>query len=138
MQRAFITLFVLCAVVPSVQAAPVAMQPGEWAITTRMEIAGMPMTMPPMTQRFCYSKQEVQEHATVPAQRPNCTREYYHVSGSTVSWKMTCHTNGSVQTMIGTFTMTGTAYDGTMTTEAEGRKMVSHISGKRLGECTPK
>ncbi len=111
------------------------MQPGRWRITARAEMPGMPVAMPAVTRITCYSEKDIADNKTVPATRPDCTREYYRVRGNTVSWKMTCRGRGKPATMTGSITSTGTSYEGKMITESASGKMVTILSGTRIGSC---
>ncbi len=65
MQRQTLIILVFAAFAPPVLAAPSAMQPGLWEITTKIEMSGMPM--PSQTLRHCYTKQDIEQgQGTVP------------------------------------------------------------------------
>ena len=130
----FAALFAALVSSPFAWAAP--MQPGKWLITTRMEMPGMPVSIPPQTHTYCYSKEDIQNKKSVPSARKGCDMKNYRVNGNTVSWEMVCKGKGGTSTTTGEMTSTGTSYKGTMTTLMPGgRKMVAKINGKRLGDC---
>ena len=111
------------------------LEDGEWEMTTKMTMEGMPagMSMPPMTFRQCISKEKM-----VPSQErhnQDCEKLEQDVSGSTVTWSMRCTTNGVVSEMNGSSTYTGNTMKGTMHMTSQGMKMTSHVTGKRLGPC---
>ena len=122
-------------------AAPSPMREGNWEITVKMDMEGMPFPMPPMTVTHCITKEDLKDpKKTLPSssdKKNECTTKDYSVSGTSVTWKVTCQ-DGST----GSGKMTykgGTSYSGTMTMvnagKKRGSKMVQHISGKRIGDC---
>jgi hypothetical protein len=59
----FVAVLLTLSSVPAFAAG--GMQPGLWEVTTRMQMAGMPM--PPQTVRHCYTRQDVEKgDRTVP------------------------------------------------------------------------
>ncbi len=135
MNKIFATIYLIAALTPCAFAAPAHMQPGEWQITTRMVMPGMPVAMPPMSHRYCYTKQQIEQNKVVKHQG-NCKEQHTRINGNTMSWKTICAGEGGAMTMTGEITLMGTSYTGKTTTEMpNGRKMTSYISGKRLGPC---
>ena len=138
---ALIIAFIVALPVPTLFAAPSAMQEGNWEITVKMDMEGMPFPMPPMVATHCITKEDLKDpKKTLPSsskKKDDCTVKDYSVSGNKVTWKMQCK-DGS--TGSGEMIYKGaTAYSGTMTMETAGKKrnskMVQHISGKRVGDC---
>jgi hypothetical protein len=111
------------------------MEEGMWEMTSKMEIsgmAGMPQ-MPPVTYRQCLTNENMAPAQQQPNQ--NCEMVQQNISGDTVNWKMRCTNSGVTSEMEGTTTYTGDSMEGTMTMNSQGMKMVSHVTGKRVGDC---
>src|SRR5437588_10401369 len=71
-------------------AAAQAMQAGLWEITTRVEMAGMPM--PPMTTTQCY--RDAKPESIIPKQQ-NCSVQQQGAAGNTLRWTLRCQICGS-------------------------------------------
>lgn len=129
----------LTAAVTPIFAAPAAMQEGNWELTMKMDMTGMPFAMPPVVVNHCYTKQDLQDmKKTIPSAsgKNECETKDVNVAGDKVTWKIQCKdgTTGS-----GEMVQKKTSYNGTMTMESAkskgASKMVYHMSGKRTGEC---
>jgi len=139
-----ISICILIALVLSTTAAfgaPANMQAGMWEITIKMDMAGAPFPMPPMTVKQCVTKDDLKDgRKTLPSssdKKNDCEVADYKAAGNKVSWKMLCK-NGS--SGIGEMLYQGTSYSGTMTMTQKNNKggtskMVQHYNGKRIGEC---
>lgn len=114
------------------------MQPGLWEITSKMQMPGMGMQMPAMTQRTCMTREDM-----VPMdqqQTNNCTLESSETSGNTVEWTMECDQDGTHSKGKGRITYSGTRYQGSMEIEMDmpqmgHQVMTQQLSGKRIGDC---
>ena len=108
-----------------------------WEVTTKMEMPGMPMAMPPQINRFCIAKGGKDEDY-VP-KRENCKVLESKRSGNKVTYKMAC-TGKDAMTVAGETTFGSNAYDGKMmmSGKADGQsfEMSQTYSGKRVGDCT--
>ena len=62
---------------------------GEWEVS--IEMTGMPMAMPPQTQRFCVDKQHMVPGAK---QEQGCNIEW-NSSGNTITWTLNCANGGN-------------------------------------------
>lgn len=116
---------------------------GRWEVTVQMEMANMPMKMPPMKHVQCITKKEIDDGSAVPRGGPNpnskndsCKVSDYKVDGNKVTWKMACAPPQSM-TGDGEMTFTGDSYDGIIRMTSERGPMMMKLSGKRLGDCTP-
>lgn len=130
----------------SAQAAPTPnMQEGEWEISTKMKMSGMPMQIPPTSVRICINKQDIAEgRKTVPQQsspdgKNKCDMVNHSVSGNTVNYKMVC-TGEQKMTMTGSITYSGTSYAGKSKMEMSGgpqgnMQMEHEYAARRIGEC---
>ena len=118
---------------------------GEWDVTYRMEVLGMPFPMPPITARktMCLTKDNyVPDNAQ---EGQDCKVSEQKVSGNTVSWTMRCQSREGMIEGQGKITYKGERYDGVM-----DAKMISagnpgtpirykyNMNGQRLGACRGK
>ena len=107
-----------------------------WEVTTKMEMAGMPMAMPAQTNKMCIGKNAGDE-AFVP-QQEDCKLTQSSRSGNTHRYRMVC-TGKNAMTADGEVTRTADQYSGRMRMKArmEGQDMdmTQTFSGKKLGEC---
>ncbi len=114
------------------------MKPGLWEITTKMEMPGMPMSMPASTHTQCLTKKDM-----VPSGSQNsegCKTKLLKVKGNVVTWEVICKGQGGVSTGKGKITYSGNKFKGTMKMDMKNHgqkkmKMTSHISGRRIGKC---
>ena len=121
--------------------AGVNLHEGLWEITTKMEIEGMPMKMPPRKHTQCLTNKNMLK-TMVPkeqAQEEECKITDQKISGNTVTWAMKCSGKDAMD-VTGKTTYHGDTFEGTITMISndpdEGKmKMINHISGKRVGEC---
>ena len=107
---------------------------GNWAVEMQMEIAGMPMQMPPVTVDQCMSKKDM-----VPAQKSqdgtDCKIIDQSVKGSTVTWAVECPESKGK----GSMTYKGKSFSGKIYIETTGSsrsmKMTSIMKGRYKGPC---
>ena len=111
-------------------------QEGQWQITMEMEIPTMPMKMPPTTYNQCITKKDVIPQGT--NQNGACKQNDVTIKGNTVTWVVICDSTGGQMTGKGSITYHKNKMEGTMTTEGQGVKMISHFKGHRLGDCVSK
>jgi len=119
------------------------MQDGQWEITTKMEMRGMPAHMSrPITYTHCMTRDNA-----VPQQREknkDCVMKDQKISGNTVSWEMVCKDKrGEVMESSGKITYRGDKFDGTMkatmTGKESGKMVINYkMNGRRLGPCPGK
>ena len=118
------------------------MQAGEWEITTRPQMTGMPMQVPPQTVRICITKQDIadgQKTMPTPMGKNNCEFVNRSFSGNKASFKMVCSGEHKA-TMTGDMTYSGSSYSGKSRMEMAGGpkgNMVvdSEYSARRVGDC---
>lgn len=118
----------------SLQAAET-MKPGLWEYSTRMEMPGMPMQMPPAVVQNCLKPEDIAgERAYQPDNNKDCKIENMKTSGNTVSYDVKCvgtqPANGRYE-----FTSTATTMKGKGAMEVQGRTMLMNIEARRLGDC---
>ena len=108
-----------------------------WEVTMKMEMPGMPMAMPPQTQRVCIGKGG-KDDDYVP-KRENCRMLESKRTGNKLTFKMAC-TGKDSMTVAGEMTFGTNSYEGrtVMSGKIEGQPMdmTQTYSGKRVGDCT--
>ena len=112
------------------------MQEGEWKITTKTEMPGMPMPMPPVTHTQCLTNDDLIPQSNQQG-GGDCRISDIEVDGNTVSWTMHCTGQGGETKGSGKITYSGDRFEGTMKmvmTQAN-MQMVNYISGIRIGDC---
>ena len=117
------------------------MPEGLWEITSKMEMPGMPMNMPPQTMQRCYTQKDFNEPQKMGPPDPSgtkCETSDYKLQGNTATWKMACKGEDAM-TGTGSVTYTGNAYSGVnkmeMTRGGKTMNMTLNHSGKYLGPC---
>jgi hypothetical protein len=120
---------------PAPVQAKVNMQEGQWAITTTMEIPGMPANMmKPHTMTTCLTQKEPVAKMD---EKNSCKMQDLSTVGNTVSWKVVC----PEATSKGSITYAGTTYDGIVETNMKmgGKDVTSKMTmtGKYIGPCPP-
>ena len=115
---------------------------GEWSVSYRMEVVGMPFPMPPITARKtkCLDKDNYVPDNSQPGQE--CKVSDQKVNGNTVTWTMRCRAQQRTIEGQGKITYNGDRYDGVMDAKlisddnqapAVGYKYT--MQGQRLGAC---
>ena len=116
---------------------------GQWEITMKMEMPGMPMAMPPIVTTKCITPAEAADPLKAMPQggrggrgpEPKCTTSDYKMEGNKATWAMKCE-GAMAMTGTGEITYSENAYTGLMKMDmGGGRGMTMNYSGKRLGEC---
>lgn len=122
--------------------AAVNMQEGNWEMTIKVKLEGLPFSMPPMTVKStqCITKKDLVPSTASKDQK--CTISEQRESGSTVSWKVTCtEKDGSASVGEGTVTYSGNTFKGSIKTTTKDKHgkvestSTSELSGKRKGDC---
>jgi len=119
---------------PAQAAGPVDMQEGQWEITTRVEMPGIPVQIPPMTVSQCITQKDL----IPPSEQPDseCTVTHNQINGNTVTWSIECKGEGGNTRGDGQITYHGDRFEGSMKMSMpEGMSMTNHMSGKRIGPC---
>jgi hypothetical protein len=111
-----------------------------WEITTKMEMAGMPMMMPAQTNQVCKPKNRPADEELVPKDKnSDCKMDDMQHSGNKTTFKMSC-SGKHAMTGNGEFEKSGDNYRGSMHMQGnmEGRSidMTQSFSGKLIGSCT--
>jgi len=110
-------------------------KPGKWEITTKTEMTGMPMTIPPVTHTQCLKEGNLVPQSEEANQE--CKVSDVKVSGDTVSWKLVCSGKNGRMEGTGKTTYSGETMEGEMrmVIQGAGVEVKNKISGKRIGEC---
>ena len=123
---------VLTLMVAVLTAGPLAAQAAgeQWEYTGTMEMMGMKMPLPPA--KMCQKPDAAQ---TPPVQN-NCKVSDVQKQGNTTSFKILC---GPPEPMEGSgkTTRTGDRLDFTYRLKSADGEMVTNMSGKKTGACTP-
>jgi hypothetical protein len=108
---------------------------GQWEITTKMEIPGMPTNMPPVKNTQCLTDKDFVPENSQPGQ--DCKFPKTKVTGNTVTWTMECKGKGGEMNGTGKIIYSGDSFKGTMKMQVPGSnmEMTAHMEGKRIGEC---
>ncbi|AMV70983.1 hypothetical protein JCM30471_28020 [Desulfuromonas carbonis] len=114
------------------------MQPGEWEMTMKTEMPGMPFPIPPMKYKMCLTPEKMVPQQQDPKQE--CKMLENKVVGSTVSWVMECRDKQGVTRSEGSITYQRESMEGTIHTTIDSKQdgameMNQKLSGKRLGAC---
>jgi hypothetical protein len=136
-------LALILAAAPSVDAQQ-HIKPGQWEITSSMEMEGMPHQIQPMTMTHCIKPEDTDPKNVVRElhrRNQECKIEDFKQSGNKVSWTMKCKSEQSGDiTATGEMTYKPDSYEGTMHMEMSGgphgsMKMTQHIKAHRIGDC---
>ncbi|MEW9897268.1 DUF3617 family protein [Chitinivorax sp. PXF-14] len=137
---------IACLLAPAtLLAAPPNLQEGQWQITTRMQMEGMPANMPPHTLSMCLNKDDIARGDKTLPQAPrdkgqqHCEFAERSMNSAKLHYKMVC-TGDHRATMTGDIHYESTRYDGKSRMEMVDRKgkttvMTQEFSAQRLGDC---
>ncbi|MBV8519383.1 MAG: DUF3617 family protein [Acidobacteria bacterium] len=108
---------------------------GKWQITTQVEMPGVPVQAPPVTQTVCLTAADVENpQKSVPADaNHDCKVSDYKIDGNTISWTVSCPKMQALGS--GKITFAGDSYSGAMKLMVHEHEMSMKYSGKRLGDC---
>jgi len=115
---------------------------GEWGVSYKMEVVGMPFPMPPITAKkiMCLDKNNYVPDITQQGQE--CKVSEQKVNGNTVTWTMRCRAQERTIEGQGRITYKGDRYDGAMdakllSTDGQGPAVgyKYNMQGQRLGAC---
>jgi hypothetical protein len=129
-----VTVTVLSAVSISFSGSRPNMQEGLWEITIKMEMPGMPMSMPPMTYTQCITNENMVPSGS-PQQAEECKITNTKVEGNTVTWVMECDSPEGKARSTGKITYSGDTFKGTIKMKMQDMETIQYLSGKRIGDC---
>ncbi|MDN3575621.1 DUF3617 family protein [Chitinimonas viridis] len=121
-----------------------AIRPGMWSITSKMNMEGMKVNIPPTTVKQCMKPEDAQ-NMTRPAmpkspdgKAPACTMLSNSMTGNTMVYRMKC-TGAQPSEISGSMTFGTDSYSGKTTVDSMGpqgrMRMSTEFSAKRLGDC---
>ena len=118
--------------------APPNMEEGNWEITSKMEMEGMPFAMPATKHNQCMTKKDMVPDGSRKGQE--CTVKEQKVTGNTLTWRIQCKDKEGTMDGEGRITWAGKTYEGTMKarmTEKGGEVMNMNFQyqGRHTGPC---
>ena len=127
----FITIFFIFV---SVSSAGSLLKEGLYEITSKMEIPGMPVPMPPITFKQCMTNQNPVPNQSQSGQE--CRIKNLKTKGNTVSWDMICDSQQGKMKSSGKVTYKGDRFNGVVMTDIpEQGQMKMTMTGRRIGKC---
>lgn len=118
-----------------------ALQDGQWEMTSKTVVSGMPISMPAQTISVCLKKEDIAK-GDVPTGQPEsgqCQTLESKSSGNSYSYKAVCKTEDGTTTISGTMQYTRTSYQGKSLVETnaggQAMKISSEYSARRIGAC---
>ena len=138
MKRAILMAAILCLAAPAAAAGP-NMTDGQWEVTMKMDMPGLPFAMPPIVYKSCITSKDA-----VPRQQDKnqeCTTSNTEVTGDTVAWVVDCtdkkgnktHSTGRITYRQDTFD--GTVIMATVPARPGDQPMAMKMTGRRIGAC---
>jgi len=130
-------LVALCLSWTALAQAPSPMREGNWELSTKIMMAGMPVEAPPMKQTMCVTAEMLRNPAEAMSKIPgsDCKVTDYKLQGSTATYKMMC-TQPAPISAVGEMKYAGSdAYTGTVTIDMGGQNMTLSTDAKRIGDC---
>ena len=113
------------------------MSEGKWEITSKMEMEGMPMAMPPTKTTMCLNPKETVPQK--PSKNEDCKFLSRNIEGNTVTWVMQCKDKHGTMESKGKITYHGNTFEGKVVMDMNhgGRPqtMKQELSGRRIGDC---
>jgi hypothetical protein len=139
MKKILIILVVLLSMLWTV-GAWAQLKEGLWEMTAKVEMKGMPQSMPPATFRQCITNSNPVPQNKDQDKNYDCKTTAQNISGNTVSYTVECKGKDGVMQTSGTSTYTGTSMDGTSNTKFKMKgqpemQMATKIKGKYIGAC---
>ena len=144
MKRFLICVALVTVPMAAFSAAPV-VKPGQWSLTTKMEMTGMPMQIPPTTVTICITKEDAENGAgTVPKGRGDCKVSDFKLDGNKATWTMDCTSpRGGTTHATGEATYSAESYSGKINMKMKSPKgdeteVHSTFEGKRISDTCSK
>jgi hypothetical protein len=136
--KKFIAVFAVFAVFGWSVSAWAQFKEGLWEFSTKVEIKGMPQTMPATTFRQCVTKSN-----PIPQSKDknyDCKITSQKVSGDTISYTLECKGDQGVMQTTGKTKYTGNTMEGDSTTVFKIKnqpqmQMANKMKGKYIGPC---
>ncbi len=114
------------------------MQEGNWEVTAKMEIVGMPFAMPPTTHNQCVTNKDLVPDMGDKDQ--SCVVREQKVVGDTVTWRIQCQGKNGTMDGEGRIKYAGKSYTGEMQMRMKEKSgevmtMKTSMQGKHTGPC---
>ena len=111
---------------------------GTWEITSQMEMAALPIKIPPIKFKQCFTKQSMTPEQIL--RNNNCEMQNMDVKSNSVSWEMSCQQQGMQMTGKGNLVYQKTSFSGNfdMTMNGGGNEAMNirtKLSGQYIGPC---
>jgi hypothetical protein len=116
------------------------MQEGLWEITSKVDVSGLPESLPEHTVQQCLTQKDFEEGKMHQPENHNyqCAVKDYKAVGNQASWSIVC-SGDNPTTGSGSVTYSGTSFAGVskmkMGKQGEEMEMTQTFSGKRIGAC---
>ncbi len=139
MAKCIVIFLVAVSFLPTLALAGPNFKPGNWEITTKTEIQGMPQAqVPSQTHTQCMKKGDFVPHSKEASKA--CKISGIKESGNSVSWKIVCSGKNGNMEGSGTVSYKGDTMKGSMELEIKnaGMKIRNFVTGRRLGDCPTK
>lgn len=128
----------------SVAAAGNPITPGEWEVSTQIEMTGMSYKVPPHTMRQCFTASELANRGGVPKPQSHGNTTYkmndLRKSANGVDWTMSCTGDADMQIEGNIVYDSATRYHGTIQMKMNARghasEMKQSLQARRVGDCT--
>lgn len=113
------------------------LESGKYQITSKVEMAGMPGSMPPQTSVQCLTANDPVPNDSASAQ--GCTITEMNTVGNKVTYTMECNQQGMKVNSTGEIIYKGKSFEGTsrmkMGASAGGMTITTKTTGKWIGKC---
>jgi hypothetical protein len=109
--------------------------PGEyWEVTSKMEMPGMPMAIPPTTSKVCISRNDEKDPGKLMRSKnsSDCKLTDIKTSGNKTTWKIKCNSD-EISGGSGEMTRSANSYKGVMHLSGQNGEMTQTYDGKRVG-----
>jgi len=108
---------------------------GLWEITSKMELPGIPMTIPPVVKTECLGKDKLIPKTGKVENCQECKISNVDIKGNTVKWHEECDSPEGKVIVDGEIVYNGDSYIGVIKIKQGNMRMTNKISGKRIGPC---
>lgn len=121
------------------------MKAGQWELTIKNDMPGMPAGPQSFTTSHCYTPEDVKDAQKLlpknPMEKNDCTFDQMKVTAGSMVYAMSCQTKAGKIVTKGTYTYKGDSFEGVSNTEMphpQGSgvmKLSTTVAAKRIGEC---
>jgi len=117
--------------------ADIDMKEGLWEISADIKIPGMPVSIPPMTQRQCITREDLTEVMNQAEQGDqDCRTANLAISDNRVIYDIECGAGASATRGHAEFTYAGDRMQGIMKISGpQGMETTTRFTGRRVGDC---